>query len=65
MQKAYIHQIFYSEETRKSLDAGFIPLDNSNQRPDWCEYWPIRNFLINAPLDSDGFYGFLSPKFRS
>lgn len=65
MQKARIYQIFYSEQTRRNLDAGFIPLDNSNRRPDWCEYWPIRNYLIDEPLDSDTYYGFLSPKFRS
>lgn len=65
MQKAYIHQIFYSEETRRALDSGFIPLDNINQRPDWCEYWPIRNFLARETLDDDAFYGFLSPKFTA
>jgi hypothetical protein len=65
MQKAFIHQIFYSEETRRALDSGFIPLDNVNQRPDWCEYWPIRNFIVNHEMDDDAFYGFLSPKFKA
>lgn len=62
--KANIFQIFYSEETRQALDPGYIPLDNTGQRPDWCEYWPIRNFLLNHELNEDEFYGFLSPKFR-
>jgi hypothetical protein len=40
-------------------------LDNSgNERPDWYEYWPIRKFLLNEPLDENTFYGFLSPKFK-
>ncbi|RFU47448.1 hypothetical protein [Paraburkholderia sp. DHOC27] len=64
MQQAQIHQIFYSEETRLALDPGFIPLDNVGQRPDWCEYWPMRNFLTGAALDEEAFYGFLSPKFK-
>jgi len=63
MTRAHIYQIFYSEQTRTTLDKGFIPLDNMGQRPDWCEYWPIRNFLLNNELDDDAFYGFLSPKF--
>jgi hypothetical protein len=46
-------------------EDGFLPLDNrSNERPDWYEYWPIRRFLLSEDLDEDGFYGFLSPRFR-
>ncbi len=61
-----IYQIYYSEATRRSLDPGFIPLDNSaNERPDWREYWPIRNYLRRTDLEADRFYGFLSPKFGS
>jgi hypothetical protein len=42
-----------------------LVLDNSaNEKPDWFEYWPIRNFLVNEPLDEDSFYGFVSPKFK-
>lgn len=59
-----IHQIFYSKETRQGLDGGFIPLDNTGQRPDWYEYWPMRSFLLNNVLQENAFYGFLSPKFR-
>ncbi|SEJ94381.1 hypothetical protein [Paraburkholderia diazotrophica] len=61
--KANVYQIFYSSETRASLDAGFIPLDNTGGRPDWYEYWPIRQFLLNNPLNPNEGYGFLSPKF--
>jgi hypothetical protein len=35
-----------------------------NKRPDWAEYWPIRNYLLSNELDSNTFYGFLSPKFK-
>lgn len=57
-------QIFYDERTRAALDRDFAPLDNSeNARPDWFEYWPIRNFLAQHRLDETGYYGFLSPAF--
>jgi hypothetical protein len=65
MKNYFIHQIFYDEATRLSNDRGFIQLDNSlNERPDWSEYWPIRNFLRNNTLDEGSYYGFLSPKFK-
>ena len=60
-----IFQIFYDENTRKNLDGGYIPLDNStNDRPDWSEYWPIRNYLINNSIDDNVYYGFFSPRFK-
>src|SRR6266567_2286503 len=65
MTQAHIFQIFYSEDTRKMLDPGYIPLDNlSNERPDWREYWPIRRFLKNTELHENEYYGFLSPRFK-
>jgi hypothetical protein len=66
MNNVKIFQIFYNEETKNSLDVGFFPLDNeANPRPDWREYWPIRNYLKSNALDEDSLYGFFSPKFRS
>lgn len=66
MNNVQIFQIFYNEETKNSLDAGFFPLDNeANPRPDWREYWPIRNYLKSNALNGDSLYGFFSPKFRS
>ena len=60
--KAY--QICYSPETLASLPAGFHALDyTDNSRPDWREFWPIRQFLLNNYLADDTLYGFLSPKF--
>lgn len=62
----HIHQIYYSEQTQGENDSGFIGLDNlSNSRPDWREYWPMRNYLLNNSLNEDDYYGFLSPKFES
>ena len=64
MSKANIYQIFYNQETKQNLDAGFIPLDNSkNERPDWYEFWVIRNYLLHNKLEEDQWYGFLSPNF--
>jgi len=59
-----LYQIAYSEATRDALEPGYRMLDNlENPRPDWYEYWPIRNFLLNEALDENAFYGFFSPKF--
>jgi hypothetical protein len=61
----YIYQIFYDLRSQYILDGGFIPLNNkNNERPDWREYWPIKNFLSNNLLDEDSLYGFFSPKFK-
>jgi len=61
-----VFQIFYSDETQEKNDPRFLPLDNmENKRPDWSEYWPIRNYLLSNQLDPNTFYGFLSPKFKS
>ncbi|MDR5738290.1 MULTISPECIES: hypothetical protein [unclassified Caballeronia] len=63
MPKASIYQIFCSPDSRNALDPGFIPLDNTHGRSDWYEYWPIRRFLLDTPLNDNEFYGFLSPQF--
>ncbi len=65
MPSAFVHQILNHYTSPQALDPGFLVLDNSsNERPDWYEYWPIRKYLINEPLDEAAFYGFLSPKFK-
>lgn len=62
--KINIYQIFYSAATQASNDKGFYQLDNlTNLRPDWREYWPIRNCLLNNNLNENELYGFFSPKF--
>jgi hypothetical protein len=63
-KKINIYQIVYSEETHKLVLPPFKILDNrENLRPDWQEYWPIRNFLLKEKLDQDTYYGFFSPRF--
>jgi len=62
----HIHQIYYSEQTQRDNDPGFIGLNNlANERPDWREYWPIRNYLLNTSLNENDYYGFFSPKFNA
>jgi hypothetical protein len=62
--KAY--QICYSPETLASVPNGFHILDyTDNSRPDWREFWPIRQFLLTNYLADDVLYGFFSPKFFS
>jgi UDP:flavonoid glycosyltransferase YjiC (YdhE family) len=63
-QRFRIHQIFYDEPSRGALDPGFIPLDNTQGRPDWYEFWPILQFLRSNNLDEDRWYGFLSTRFE-
>lgn len=59
-----LFQICYTEETRQSIPTGFVELDNlANERPDWREFWPMRNYLMNHALEDDVFYGFFSPRF--
>src|SRR5580658_9148297 len=65
MHAMHIYQILNHYTSRQELDPDFAVLDNSaNERPDWFEYWPIRKFLLNEPLEENAFYGFLSPKFK-
>src|ERR1700691_5969227 len=65
MPAVHVHQILNYYTPREALDPGFLLLDNSaNERPDWYEYWPIRKYLREQPLDEDACYAFLSPKFR-
>lgn len=59
-----VNQIFFDKKSREILDPGFVPLDNTeNLRPDWYEFWVIRNYLHTNKLDENAWYGFLSPSF--
>lgn len=59
-----LYQIIYNEDTLAARDPDFQILDNlDNLRPDWSEYWPIRRFLLNNPIEDTTYYGFFSPKF--
>jgi hypothetical protein len=65
MSEMFIYQIRSHYTKKEDLDPSCLVLDNSaNERPDWYEYWPIRRFLLNQPLDEESFYGFLSPRFK-
>jgi hypothetical protein len=60
----HLFQIYYDQISEARIAPGFTPLDNSaNERPDWCEYWPIRKTLLNKTFDKDSYIGFFSPKF--
>lgn len=57
--------IAYSEPTYANVDSPFTALDNrANLRPDWQEYWPIRNYLLGTQLQEESYYGFLSPRYK-
>jgi hypothetical protein len=60
-----LFQIFYNALTKGQLDAGFIALDNSaGARPDWCEYWVIRQVLLQQSFADHDYVGFFSPRFN-
>lgn len=59
-----LFQICYNESTRESMAPGFLELDNlANERPDWREFWPMRQYLMRHELQDGVFYGFFSPRF--
>ena len=63
-RRIHAFQIFYNDATKASLDPDFEPLDNSaNERPDWYEYWPMRDYFLENALDESAYYGFFSPLF--
>ncbi|QWD90899.1 hypothetical protein [Polynucleobacter sp. MWH-Braz-FAM2G] len=64
MNNIFIHQIFYDDISKNSLDPQLIPLDNTNGPSDWFEFYPIMDFLQKTKLQEDAWYGFLSPKFQ-
>ena len=60
----FLNQIVYNEETLHTAHKDFPILNNlDNLRPDWFEYWPIRNYFLDNSLHENDYYGFLSPKF--
>ncbi len=64
MTSAFVYQIRY--DASQGVDHDFLPLDNTaNERPDWFEYWAIRNYLQARSLDENAFYGFFSQRFKS
>ena len=52
--KVRIYQICYSQETLASIPEGFLPLNNvANERSDWRELWPIRNYNTIPKIDEN------------
>ncbi|MFT3813821.1 MAG: tetratricopeptide repeat protein [Acidovorax sp.] len=65
-ENVHLYSLAWSPETLAQTDPDIAILDNSaNPRPDWREYWPMRQFLLNTALDDNACYGFFSPKFSS
>jgi hypothetical protein len=63
--KKNILQIHYDAASKQMLDPGFTALEIvGNPRADWREYWAIRHYFLDNMLNSDEYYGFLSPLFR-
>lgn len=63
-RKVNLYTIAYLPEQVTHLEAGYGYLDNlRNDRADWREYWPMRQFLLTENLDENAFYGFFSPRF--
>jgi hypothetical protein len=63
MQNSKIFQIYYSQDTYRGLDPGFLPLNNINGPAEWMEYWPIRKYFLENEVDRNTLIGFLSPRF--
>lgn len=62
----HLHLIAYSPASLAQVTPGWQVLDNlANPRPDWFEYWPVRQRLLGEALDDNAFYGFFSPKFSA
>jgi hypothetical protein len=62
--KSNAYQIIYDQQSTRDADSGFAVLDNTkNLRPDWREYWPIRNHFKHNPF-FQGYRAYLSTKFR-
>jgi hypothetical protein len=59
-----IHQIYYAESQRRSLDPAFVSYDNRvNSRPEWREYHVFRTAWQAGRCREGDVTGFLSWKF--
>jgi hypothetical protein len=59
-----IHQIYYADVQRRSLDPAFLPYDNrANPRPEWREYHVFRTAWLAGRCRDGDLTGFLSWKF--
>jgi hypothetical protein len=61
-----IHQIFYDDSQRPSLDPAFLPYDNrANPNPAWREYHVFRTAWRAGACEDEDVTGFLSWKFTA
>ncbi len=70
LAEVHLHLIAYSDETHQQVQPPWLLLDNrANPRPDWFEYGPLRQTLLQANAekswDEAAFYGYFSPKFSA
>lgn len=60
-----IHQIWYRDEQLPFLEPRMKAWDNrENARPEWCEYWIMRNAWMDEAKHFDDLTGFFSWKYR-
>ena len=65
MQGLTIHQIWYRDEQQPVLDGRLKHWDNrENLRPEWCEYWIMRQAYQQFEQHFDSLTGFFSWKFK-
>ena len=63
--KTYLYQIYYDKESFDSIEKEFfIPLNNTDGKEGWFEFWPILKFLRETKLEEGAKYGFFSPRFQ-
>ena len=61
-----LFHLAYNQTTFDATPEGFEVLDNrDNPRPDWYEYWPIRQCLLQGQFADCELLGFFSPRFSA
>lgn len=65
MKNLTIHQIWYRDEQCLELDPDMAPWDNrENARPEWCEYWIMRQAAQRFDDHFNELTGFFSWKYK-
>lgn len=60
-----LHQIWYLDEQEPELDPNLLSWDNrENLRPEWCEYWIIRQAAQEFEKNFGELTGFFSWRYR-
>ena len=62
----HLYQIAYSPATMAGVEPGYAVMDNlENLRPDWFEYWPIRQYLHGRSFNAWVTWGSAPCRFAS